>query len=504
MTTSNRVAAQTDDDSTLESLGYRQQLRRSLGFVSMFTVSFSVISITTGIFTNLGFGLANLGPAAIWTWPIVVAGTLILSLILAELGSRIPIAGIGYQWGARLVSPGLGWVMAVIIFSAFMLASGGETLLLIAPLIADVFNISATNVAHMVLISIGVFALVAVINIFSVRLTARVNNVSLVTELVGTVVLGVTLLVAFLTSHHQPHTASFLFSTTNPAHNKALYGFAIAALMSIFTITGMESASDLGEEGVGVRRSVPRAIIGSVALSGIFGMITLICVALAIPNLTATATSPTPIAYITNYWLGTAWGKVFIIFIIYSVFALIVVSIAAMARLLFSLARDNMFPGSHVVGKVNDRTKTPITAILITTFLFVVVMLIAAKFPSTYVILISSTPILVYVGYLILTIAYAVRRNRISHIPTAFNLGKWAAPVFILTGIYLVAALCVLTIPHVFLSADKTAAIVIAIGIVYYFAYLQRKIRRGEAGRSLVQANEEFQASLTDPEQPGD
>jgi amino acid transporter len=498
----NRVAAQTDDDSTLENLGYRQQLRRSLGFVSMFTVSFSVISITTGIFTNLGFGLANLGPAAIWTWPIVVVGTLVFSLILAELGSRIPIAGIGYQWGARLVSPSLGWVMAVIIFSAFMLASGGETLLLIAPLVADVFNLTATQ-TDLVLISIGVFILVALINIVSVRLTARVNNISLVTELVGTVILGVTLLIAFLTSHHKPHTASFLFSTTNPAHNHVLYGFALACLMSIFTITGMESASDLGEEGVGVRRSVPRAILGSVLLSGVFGMITLICVALAIPNLAATAASPTPIAYITNYWLGTAWGKVFIIFIIYSVFALIVVSIAAMARLLFSLARDNMFPGSHVVGKVNETTKTPITAILITTFLFVVVMLIAAKFPSTYVILISSTPILVYTGYLVLTIAYAVRRNKISHIPTAFNLGKWAVPVFIFSGIYLVAALCVLTIPHVFLSADKTAAIVIGIGIVYYVAYLHRKIKRGEAGRSLVQANEEFQASLENPEQPG-
>ena len=43
MTTSDRIASVTDDDSTLVSLGYRQQLKRSLGFVSMFTVSFSVI-----------------------------------------------------------------------------------------------------------------------------------------------------------------------------------------------------------------------------------------------------------------------------------------------------------------------------------------------------------------------------------------------------------------------------------------------------------------------------
>ena len=200
--------------------------------------------------------------------------------------------------------------------------------------------------------------------------------------------------------------------------------------MSVFTLEGQESASDLGEEGIGVRMGVPRAILGSVILSGIFGMITLVCVALAIPNLNATAASPTPIAYITDYWLGGAVGKVFLVFIIYSVFALIVVSIAAMARLLFSLGRDNMLPASRAISKVNEKTQTPINAIVITTTLFIVVMLIAAIFPSTYAILIASTPILAYLGYLTITVSYAIRRRHVAHIPTAFDLGKWAVPVF--------------------------------------------------------------------------
>ena len=485
MTTSKNATHVGDDDSSLVHLGYPQQLKRSLGFISLFTVSFSVISITTGIFTNLGFGLANFGVAAIWTWPVVVAGVFIVSLILSELGSRIPIAGIGYQSVSRLTVPSLGFIVAVLIFSGYMLASGGETLLLIAPLLGNIFGFSSAGTTVMALVSVGVFILVAAINILSVRLTARVNNVSLPTEIVGTVVLGIVLLIAALTSHHPVH-ASVLFSTHNPAHNPALYGFALAALMSVFTLEGQESASDLGEEGVGVRRSVPRAILGAVALSGLFGMITLICVGLAIPNVNAAAASPTPIAYITNYWLGGTAGKIFLVFIVYSVFALIVVSIAAMARLLFSMARDNMLPASRAIAKVNDTTKTPITAIVITTTLFIVVMLIAAVFPSTYAILIASTPILAYLGYLTITVAYAIRRRHVSHIPTAFNLGKWAAPVFVVAAIYLVVVLCILTIPHVFLSADKTAGIVIVVAVVYYFTYLRPKVKRGEAGRSLL------------------
>jgi len=37
------------DDEILEQLGYKQQLRRAVGFFSMFAISSSVISITTGM-----------------------------------------------------------------------------------------------------------------------------------------------------------------------------------------------------------------------------------------------------------------------------------------------------------------------------------------------------------------------------------------------------------------------------------------------------------------------
>jgi amino acid transporter len=476
-----------NDDHTVMTFGYEQKLKRSLGFVSMFTISFSVISITTGMFVNFGFGIANFGPAAIWTWPIVVVGQLLLSLILAELGSRIPIAGIGYQWGARLVSPGLGWVLAFGILGAFILASGGETLLLIAPLFASLFGLDANNLTLMASISVVVFVLVALINMFSVQLTARINNVSLVTEVVGTVVLGIALLIAF--AAHPNHSISFLTSTSNPAGNAPWFGFLLAMLIGIFTIEGMESASDLGEEGRGVRRGVPRAIIYAVIISGVLGMFTLFAVGLAIPDVAKTAASPTPIAYIAEYWLGSFWAKFFTVFIIYSVFALIVVSVAAMARLVFSLSRDNMLPGSGWLVRVNDSTKTPINAIGTVSVVFIAVMLFAARFPTAYAILIASTPILAYSGYLIITLAYAFRRHKIAHLPTAFDLGGWAPVVFVLTIIWLVGALLILTLPSVFHDGDKAAGAVLLVALIYYCVYLRGRIKSGAAGTSFSAAS---------------
>src|ERR1700747_2506956 len=97
-------------ESLVERAGYRPELRRSLRFFSMFAIAFSIISITTGIFLNYGFGLAYWGPASIWTWPIVGVGNMAIALVVAELGTRIPLAGYAYQWSARLVNPSYGWV----------------------------------------------------------------------------------------------------------------------------------------------------------------------------------------------------------------------------------------------------------------------------------------------------------------------------------------------------------------------------------------------------------
>ena len=50
------------EHDAVEAFGYRQDLRRTLRFFALFGVSFSVISITTGIFLNFGVGIDNWGP----------------------------------------------------------------------------------------------------------------------------------------------------------------------------------------------------------------------------------------------------------------------------------------------------------------------------------------------------------------------------------------------------------------------------------------------------------
>src|SRR5258708_2176650 len=87
-------ATQTERDAQhLASLGYKQELQRTLGLFSNFAVAFSYISVSTGTFTLFALGIATGGPAFFWSWPIVAAGQFLVALNFAELASHYPIAG---------------------------------------------------------------------------------------------------------------------------------------------------------------------------------------------------------------------------------------------------------------------------------------------------------------------------------------------------------------------------------------------------------------------------
>src|SRR6202022_1754869 len=94
------------DEALLQKFGYRQELRRTLGFLSNFAVAFSYISVSTGTFTLFALGIATGGPAFFWSWPLVAAGQFLIALNFAELASHYPVAGSIYQWSRRLATPG--------------------------------------------------------------------------------------------------------------------------------------------------------------------------------------------------------------------------------------------------------------------------------------------------------------------------------------------------------------------------------------------------------------
>ena len=103
------AAVQYDPDEDLKTFGYQQQLRRSMGGYSSFALAFSMISITTCIFTLFAQPFQMIGGVAIWLWVLATAGILVIAAVYGHLAARLPVTGYAYQWSSRLVNPHYGW-----------------------------------------------------------------------------------------------------------------------------------------------------------------------------------------------------------------------------------------------------------------------------------------------------------------------------------------------------------------------------------------------------------
>jgi len=80
-----------DDERELGTLGYAQELFRTIGGFSNFALSFSIISILTGAVTLYQHGLVMGGPAEMaFGWPLVALFTMTVALSMAELASAVP------------------------------------------------------------------------------------------------------------------------------------------------------------------------------------------------------------------------------------------------------------------------------------------------------------------------------------------------------------------------------------------------------------------------------
>src|SRR5437773_10369315 len=89
----SQEAADTRD---LAGFGYKQELKRILGFYPSFAVAFSYISPSTGSFTLYALGLGIGGPFFFWSWPLVALGPFIIALNFPAVSAPFPGAGAVY------------------------------------------------------------------------------------------------------------------------------------------------------------------------------------------------------------------------------------------------------------------------------------------------------------------------------------------------------------------------------------------------------------------------
>ena len=114
------------DVKDLHTLGYAQELFRSMGGFSNFAISFSIISILTGAVILYDYGLAWAGTAAVLIgWPLVTVFVLLIAASMGEIASAYPTAGGLYYWASRMKNKNWGWWTAWLnLIGQFAIVAG--------------------------------------------------------------------------------------------------------------------------------------------------------------------------------------------------------------------------------------------------------------------------------------------------------------------------------------------------------------------------------------------
>jgi urea carboxylase system permease len=438
------------DSGELAGFGYKQELDRSLGSFSSFAAGFSYISILTGVFELFGFGFLNAGPAVWWSWLVVLGGQMAVALCFAELAGQFPLAGSVYQWSKRIgtdfVSWMTGWIL--IIGSLVTVAAVAVAWQVVLPQVTTKFEfigssadagtyLTPNGAKNAIILGAILVVFATIINMLGVKIMARINNIGVIAELIGSTILCILLI------FHFSRGPGVVFHTlgTGTGHSWGYFGaFLIGGIMSAYVMYGFDTAGTLAEETNDPRRAAPPAIIRALITAAVIGGVLILFALMDVKNIGDKNIGLLGLPYIIKQALGNTTGNVFLVD---SALAITVCTLAvctACIRMLFSMARDGRLPFGSAIARVSGRAKVPIVPAIFVGVMSLILLAVNIANQSAFATLTSVAIIMFYLPYLAVTGSMLQRRlrgewPRPEHGPY-FNLGRWGLPVNIFAVVY--------------------------------------------------------------------
>jgi urea carboxylase system permease len=486
------------DVGELAGFGYKQELDRSLGKFSSFAAGFSYISILTGVFELFGFGFLNGGPAVWWSWIVVFIGQMCVALCFAEAAGQFPLAGSVYQWSKRLSTDGVSWMTGwvLIIGSIVTVAAVAVAWQVVLPQAnsvfqfvggaADVGTYSTANGAKNALLLGAILVVFAtIINMFGVKVMARLNNIGVMAELIGSTILVILLIFHF---SRGPGVVTTTLGT-GAGHSLGYFGaFLVGGIMSAYVMYGFDTAGTLAEETNDPRRAAPPAILRALGAAAIIGGLLILFALMDVKNIHDKNIGLLGLPYIVKQALGNTTGDVFLYD---SALAITVCTLAVCTgciRMMFSMARDGRLPfGSHLA-RVSGRARVPIIPALFVGACSLALLAVNILNQSAFVALTGVAIIMFYLPYLGVTGSMLWRRRRgewprPEHGPY-FNMGRFGPLINLIAVVY--GALVTINIawPRAAVygaqwyfrwAAIEFVGLTIIIGLLYYFLVQRHK-----------------------------
>ncbi len=282
---------------------------------------------------------------------------LTLGVSLTQLAKHLPAAGGYYTYLSRTVHPRVGFLTAWVLFFVEPLAPAGVFAF-------GGFLFETTMKAEygftfpwwlFLLIGTG---LVFAVSYFGIRIAVGLMILLGVLEVAVVVLLSVFSLV-------EPGPGGINLSSFDPRNSTSANGLFLGVVFTIFAFAGFESVAPLAEETNDPRRVLPRAIMLSIVLAGLFYLFTgwALLAGWGTADIGGFTTSQeNPVFVLARRLWGGAWIVVFLA-VMNSIVAIAIAASNAATRMLFAMGRSGSLP--RALGKTHPTRHTPINAIYV-------------------------------------------------------------------------------------------------------------------------------------------
>ncbi|CAG8972206.1 hypothetical protein HYALB_00010985 [Hymenoscyphus albidus] len=498
------------DEEVLAEFGYKQELRRDWGLMHNFGISFSIISVITGITTLFQYGLVTGGPGVMSVgWIVVSAFTMFVALGMAEIVSAIPTAGGPYYWSA-LLAPANHSAFASWITGWFNLLGQVAVTTGISFGCAGLISTTATvksSYEPTAGKAIGIYAAVlishGIVNTFGVHVLRYLNNTSILLHSVGVTSLAIAVLAKAPT--HQ--SAKFVFATFSDGTGadgadgwsiraSPAYVAACGALMSQYTLTGFDASAHLSEETRKASWSAPIGVVSSVGFSSLFGFFVLMSFLFSIQDFDGTVGSDyaQPVLQIFIDLFGDDGAVVLMCLVMICVWHCGLFSMTSNSRMMFAFARDGGIP--HFFHKVDDKFQSPIRTVWLAAFLSFCLALPSLGSSVAFAAATSIATIGLYISYGIPILIGLIYHKQFNARKGPFNLGIFSRVVAFVAVAWISFITIIFCLPTANPVTSQTLNYtIVAVGIIAigscgvwivsarkWFVGPQKEIREAELG----------------------
>ncbi|KAJ5516136.1 hypothetical protein N7527_007696 [Penicillium freii] len=453
------------DEDQLVALGHVQELRRDFSLWSIVCLQISLMATWEALSSVVATALTNGGaPCLFYNYIITFIGTMFVVLSLSEIASIYPTAGGQYHW-VHCLTPAsyqataswfTGWISigGQLVFSASAAFAAGLQLQALITL-NNPNSYTPTRWQGM-LFYWFILAYSTAVNIWGSKVLPHTNTTAGVLHVVGFLVI-----VTVLGAMSEKHSASYVFtefSNTSGWDNDGV-SWLVGLLTTIYPFLGYDAACHLSEEMPKPSRNVPLAMIGSVMINGVIGLVYAIVLLFSSGNLESLLESKTGFPFMQlflNVTGSPAGASVLALCITLVAMAANAACVTSTSRTSWAFARDGGLPASQFFAEVSPTLKVPVHMVLVVGLLQMLLGFIYLGSSTAFNAVLSMAILGMYASY-ISPIVFMLVYGRRKSAPIfrglgsgSFNLGpRWGPVVNIAAILWLLIGMVFSTFPTV-------------------------------------------------------